>query len=569
MIIIRGIIGPGANEAGAGAQWLGELTDATTYSGHDWSVAVVPDCSHRIDSTGTGLAIHDGRVQNPASDPREWNGAYLAVHAQSGELTFTADRLGTVPVYWTRVPGGVAFASRLVDMVSWSPRPNSVGILQMLLLNQPLGVRTLLENVALLPPASQVTLTADGVQSQTRYWEPTVSSEPPGNLDAWIEEGAEVLEKANHRARNTAQDGRVAWPVTGGFDSRCNLGVSRSLIQPDDLLFHVVDLGNFELPAARQIASYLDRPLHIMDAAPWMRNVADFDIGLDNGEFNVGHWRLVGPCRELMDAHACRVTVDGFLQGILLNPAMFFKEGTVDDVRERQLRLFQYRMQRLAIPRDHSMLETAREASAADYPVSVDGLSASQRYIFENRSRRMVYGIVRLNQNYVDVRTPGLDTELLDFVIRVPWELRKHARLYRKIINRVDPRLASIVHDKTGLPVNAEKPLSRRKFLVKRLRYYVNRVWPGKPLFRGKETRFETLVRTDAAFREEVCALLRQSHWLTEALQTDPVAMLDAQKAAYGEIDPDCVGAMVNIALLEKQARSAMVQDAASRVATA
>lgn len=536
--------------------WLQALGPHQRLAGKQWALAVVPDRSHRVLETDQGAIIHDGRVQGWHADPLAWNGAFLALQDSTHGLRILTDRLGTVPVFWTRTGGGIAFASRLVDLLALQDmNPDPVGVLQMILLDQPLADRSLLDGVALLPPASDAVLGSGGLQRAERYWIPEVAPGSAAALTPWIDEGVTVLDAANRRAAASAAPGPVAWPVTGGFDSRCNIGVSRSRIQPEDVLFHVRDLGDVELPAARQLASHFGMPLQVFEAADSMRQAHCFDVAEDSGDLNVAHWSLLEAARLLNGTYGCQTMIDGFLQGILLNPAMFFREGPVDRVRDRQLKLARYRAEYLGMPADSRLLGRVMEASAADYPAARDGLSASQRYIMENRSRRMVHGLVRLNQNYLDVRTPGIDSELLDFVMRVPWELRKHARLYRRIIAAVDPTLAEIPHDKTGRPLLAPPPRRPGRRVIRRLRYYANRAWPGPPLFPGKETRFEYLARKDKAYRTELYTLLRSSEWLPHVLGNDPVRMLEHQRRRCGFIT-DCLGGMLNVALLEQYARA-------------
>lgn len=551
MIVLRGVVGRGAGSSPWGAA-QGEV-----FAGEGWRFELAGDASTRLIRLDGGVLIHDGRVDEPVPAAAARNGAWLEVRWDAPEaLGFCADRLGTVPVYWGVRDGQAWFSTRLVDLVGCGfGDPDPLGIMQMVMLNQATGTRTVVAGVSLMPCATSLTLRAAGAQVHDRYWAPSISDEPVDDARRWIDEGVSVIRAANRRAIETALPGKVAWPLTGGLDSRCNSGCCADLIGADDLFFHVDDMGDFELPIARKLARVYGREVREFKSEPWMRNAPETDLALDSGDFNVGHWRLAGTARTLAQDHGCRVTVDGFLQGILMNPAMFFHEGSVDHARARCFSMASFRAERFMLPREHPVFARFREDYEDSFPTQGGGLGASQQFIMENRSRRMVYGIVRLNANYLDVRTPGLDTAFIDYAMRLPWYLRKGARAYKEIIGVIDPRLAAIEHDKTGLPLSAGPGLSRRRKASKFFTYYVNRIWPGEPLIKGKETAFERLLRTDQGFRERVYQVIAASRWVGEVFGKGIVEVFERQRTSRG-LSFDGIGALLTVALLERAPRS-------------
>jgi hypothetical protein len=446
------------------------------------------------------------------------------------------------------------FSSRLTDLVRLGfDAPDPIGIMQMVMLNQPTGSRTVLADVEILPCATRMEFSANGVRNLGRYWTPYVNEEPVSNEKALLDEGAEVIRKANRRAIETARRGKVAWPLTGGLDSRCNSGCCADLIKSDDIFFHVEDMGDFELPIARELGRVYGKSVREFQSAEFMRGAVRADLDLDSGDFNVGHWRLMGTARELSEKLGFSVTVDGFLQGILMNPAMFFHEGTVEFARQRCFSMARFRAERFRIAEDDPAFARFRDDYEATFPSGRHGLDVSQQFIMENRSRRMVFGIVRLNGNFLDVRTPGMDSEFIDYAMRLPWELRKGAVGYKKIIEIIDTRLAAVAHDKTGLPLTAGAAVAKSRKVSKLLTYYVNRVWPGKPLLKGKETAFEKLLRTDTEFRNDAYAVISSSSWVREVFGKDVVSVLEQQRTNRG-LSFDGLGALLTIGLLERYA---------------
>lgn len=515
------------------------------------------DKSYQVTCKTGALLFHDGRISNGESGPLARNGSWLEIAFGDGEsITLTSDRLGSIPLYWGVRDGRAFFASRLIDMVQFGfQAPDPIGIMQFVLQNHSNWQRTVLAGVSLMPPASNVRLSPNGSESVERYWTPTANESSVTDSSSLLDEGIEVIRSANRRALETAQAGRFAWPLTGGLDSRCNVACCIDMLQEDDLFFHVEDLGDYELPIARQIAATLDRSLVEFDASDWMSDVSSFDLNLDSGDFNVGHWRLAGASKVLAQEHGCRATMDGFLQGILMNPAMFLHPVGMQEACDKRFALARYRAQKLEMDTDSPTFKAFTDDFLQRYPCGRHGLDASQQYIMENRSRRMVFGIVRLNANHLDVRTPGLDNEFIDYATRLPWGLRKDARIYKQIITAINPALGAIKHDKTGLPVSAGPGLARSRKLAKLFRYYSNRLLPSSLRRPEKETAFERLLRTNDGFRNSVFRIIGHSEWIREVFGSGMVDLFERQHAGRGMQD-DCIGAMLTIALLEKSGRS-------------
>lgn len=549
MLVIRGVIGECADEL----PWGLRADGLNAFQGGGWRFEVGLDKTYRLLETAGLVVIHDGRIGACMGDPLALNGSWLVLQPRlDGGLNFVSDRIGTVPIYWGHKDGRAYFSTRLVDLVDVGFRdPDPIGCYQYVLQNQPNWERTVLEGVSLIPPAGRFVLKSDSVTNGGRYWQPTVNDSPEENGERWREEGAEIIRRANDCAIRSAVEGPVAWPLTGGLDSRCNTGCCESYVKDSDRFFHVEDMGEYELPIARQLARVFGHTVQVFHSDDWMRKTPAFDIGMDSGDFNVGHWRLAGAAQELARTSGCVSTVDGFLQGILMNPAMFFHEGTVESTRDRRFGTPMFRAKLFEMNTETPTFRAFREDYMERFPGGRHALDASQQYIMENRSRRMVFGIVRLNGNFLDVRTPGLDIDFIDYAMRLPWGLRKGARVYKEIIGLINPRLAAIKHDKTGLPVSAGPAVARSRKVMKFVRYYVNRVWPGGGLIIEKQTGFERLLRTEPVFRQQVYDAIGGSRWVREVFGNDMVGVLERQRTGRG-YSFDGIGAMLTMALLER-----------------
>lgn len=549
MIGIRGVVlGAGVESGAAARKWVYNLGGVTRSWGMS-ELAIRTDWTYQLAESAEGLLIHDGRAPEWREDPLAWNGSFLALAPGSAGWRIWTDRLGTIPLFWARIDGGTIVSSRLADLLEFQDFvPDPIGILQAVMLNHPLGQRTVLASASLASPASVLEVAPDGVRENGRYWKPTVQLEDP-TADQ-LEQGMTALQAASDRALAGCA-GPMAWPVTGGADSRCCLALNRHRLGDDDTFFHVAELGRTELPLARAVARRLGRELELYDPSASIRSCAEADVRGEAGELHVGQWFLEPAAGELRRKFGCEHVVDGYLLDSLLKPSMI-RQGTANEVREQLLRWARFRLQRFHMADDRRARDLL-DATAAEYPTAGNGMAASQRYALENRSRRMVFGHARLQGNHLDVRTPGLDTELIDFAMALPWSSRKNGSLYRRIIGALAPDLARIPHDRTGLPLTSDKSDSKQARLRSRARYYVNRLLPGPDRFVGRESRFERYLRSDAEFRREIYTSVRRSEWLAEAIGGDPVAALERQRRT-GRILSDCLGNMLHVALLERYA---------------
>lgn len=163
---------------------------------------------------------------------------------------------------------------------------------------------------------------------------------------------------------------------------------------------------------------------------------------------------------------------------------------------------------------------------------------------------------MRLNQNYLDVRTPGLDHELIDFALALPRNLRQNALLYRHIINRLDPALARIRYDKSGLPVMDLRKRSWLRRLRGPLMRNLNHLLPDRRFLRESETNFSRLLRESADFRAQLDAHVSASSWARALFGERIIPRLEAQRRKGRPVD-DMVGALVTLAALEAQGRLA------------
>lgn len=493
------------------------------------SVTIRTDASHRITHYRNRIAVHDGRLTGEALRGQvAGNGAFLILEYPDGPdapLIIHMDRLGTIPVYYGRRNGRVSFASRLpVLLEAGFDSPDPIGATQMMLCGYPLGSRSLLEGVSLAPPASKLRIQPNGSVTAERYWRAVPN---PDDGPVAPELADELLDRLQAAHRRAIPDGRdLAMPITGGLDSRINLALCGDRLSTA-FLFHIGLPGDPEGPIARRIASVLGLSMAELKLKPDTLSVTweRFAEG-ETGELSPEQLWLGGVGSFVHRSAPGRTLLDGYLQDALLNPRMVTEQA--QEQRETAIWLARRRWE--AVGKDNGDPLLAQALGSIDAAFGLPGapspLASSQRFYFENRSRRFVFGAARLAQNHIAVATPALDSGLMDYALALPWSARRHGPLYRALIIRLAPSLGEVAYDKTGRPLKQGLRVTRRRHLAKTLYRGLDRLWPSRPLLRTAPSPMRLLLGGRETIAR-VRTLLNRSEWVAALAGTSGCDVLE------------------------------------------
>ena len=514
------------------------------------------DSTYRVTISPSGIVFHDGRAEAYAGRPDKLNGSYLAMCPVCEDgwpgLKITTDKLGTVPVYFARSDREFFIATQIVEIAHRLPvRPDALGLWELVLFDVPLWDRTLLEEVKLLPPASEAWLLAGTEPRIRRYWS------PPNPRDRRALPSDQVLtEELVARLRiaqgHTIPANAAAYPVTGGLDSRINLALHRKELD-SAVLFHAYARGEPEGPIARRIADVLGKPLLLIPVLEAMLGIPDIDPARHSGELHASQLWLenVGKCLKAQSPASG--LVDGYMQDVLFNPKIV-DSGTSPSHGERAARTASYRYRLIGRDPTDSLMRGLSERLLDAYGVqSLSPLGRSQRYYLENRGRKYVFGQVQLTQNYLPVALAGIDNDLLDFGFSLPWELRNGASLYRAAIIQLAPDLANVRYDKTGLPLTSRRRKSLRLGAENAARGYLSNLWRQRPFLQDSECSVDEVIRKQHGLLQQIQEILRGSEWVCEMLgnrtDVDRLIARERTELSLGHL----LSGMITIAKLEAQ----------------
>jgi len=169
------------------------------------------------------------------------NGMFaFAIHdAESGDVFMARDRLGIKPLYLMEAPGSLRFASSLPALTHTTQADMLVDPIAlhhyMTFHSVVPAPRTILEQVRKLPPATRLTVRANGERVQEVYWKPRfrrLNGDGRASFGEWRERVGDALDRAV-RLRTTG-DVPVGALLSGGLDSSLIVGLLARLI-PDNL----------------------------------------------------------------------------------------------------------------------------------------------------------------------------------------------------------------------------------------------------------------------------------------------------------------------------------------------
>lgn len=156
--------------------------------------------------------------------------AFALTERDTGKLVLGRDRLGIKPLYIADVDGGVRFASSLPALVAAGGVDTSIDPVALhhymtfhAVVPAP---HTLFRGVRKLPPATVLTIDADGTRRERRYWAPIFDPRPEEahlSFDDWQERVLAALRLAVER--RLVADVPVGVLLSGGVDSSLVVGL--------------------------------------------------------------------------------------------------------------------------------------------------------------------------------------------------------------------------------------------------------------------------------------------------------------------------------------------------------
>ncbi len=395
------------------------------------------------------------------------NGAFVIAiwDKTQRRLLIANDRFGLQSLCYVRLGSGLLFAERAIaflDYPEFTPQPDLVGMAQYLTFEHPLGDRTLLDGVKLLPPASLLTW-HDGHLALRTYWEFQYPDQCPHRSEA------ELIEAWAHYFRQAVErqirgKDAIGVMLSGGMDSRAVLAAIGRRSSPVHTFTFGIP-GSDDDHLAREVARIGGARHHFFELRPdYLLHVAEEGVRLTDGMKSCIHMHALAPLRQVVN-HA-QVLYTGSLGDSLMGThltrdmlTIHDRDALAEELFRRYSRAFR-ETELAALLTDTLYTQIQGEAFKSFRGMlgqSQARLSANIREHYSIRQddrRRILEGQRQLRSQAV-VRTPFYDNDLVDFMLTVPPGWRLEGYLYKRAFAKAFPELAKVPLESTGLPLTA------------------------------------------------------------------------------------------------------------------
>ncbi len=378
------------------------------------------------------------------------------------QLIIGTDRHGLKPLYYFWNDGILLFASELKAILKTTARRPEIeprAVAEFFTLNQLLGTETFFKGIHLLSPASTLEF-YQGDISLKKYWDYTYHEDFARTPKPdYLEEATAILQNAVKRRLPEERPGLL---LSGGLDSRTIYAALPESAHP----LHTYTFGMKGCPDdsyASQLARIRSSHHRFFELRPAdLIHSAEQWVWITDGMCNCIHFTGVEffeTIRQQTPIVLLGLGGGEYFGESFTNPLFF----TLSD---RHLRatyfykninwLFRAAEQPSLFRRDYyhkirgvvfdevvSSLARAR----CRHPANI----IHSFFLRELLPRFIALGMV-IDGSWVVVRTPFLDNEFIDFLLRLPPRYRLFSYLERKVLTRLSPAMAQVPWQRTGFP---------------------------------------------------------------------------------------------------------------------
>ncbi len=323
--------------------------------------------------------------------------------------------------------------------------------------------RTFFREIKLLPAASILTFEKGNISIE-KYWDYSFyrqSKQDRTEADYLKEFYQKLLSAVDKRIKGRTD---LILPLSGGLDSRTLAGMVskarfggkvRALSYGHDYCYDVV--------YGKKIANALRYPHTFLPVSTdYLTRYAEKFVSLTDGTIRCHNAHLM-LFHDFLFGKKCSNVLTGFL-GDVLTGTNFNKEWIGNDENDVILKTFEISVNHLDDLKyyltndlyERIVDKTIPSIKKYFHATNTEDLFYKAHYLtLTQRQRRYVAFNIFSYEPLGNVLSPFTDNDLVDFIIGVPKEFLMEQSLYRKMIARYLPEVASAPWNKTRLPLNA------------------------------------------------------------------------------------------------------------------
>jgi asparagine synthase (glutamine-hydrolysing) len=419
------------------------------------------------------------------------NGLYIIIiwEPTLRKLLIINDRHGFKKLYYWSKGKKFIFATTIKAIIIDPEFPkviDEVGLTDFLTFGYPFEERTLFQNIKTMP-AANILIFQNGFLSFEKYWDYMFHKESDA---LWMEEYyidrlADVIKKAIKK--RLVGIGQIAIPLSGGLDSRTIVGMLYKIGYTGEVITYSFGIPNaYDVIFGKQIADNLGYPhFHVPIAPHFLVKYSESFVWLTDGMI-CSHNSKIGVNEDFLLKHNIKNIANGFIGGPLFGSIL--GPGIIGLNEEEKIIRNLYYGHAIVMKNEELAIYLRREIwnrikmqsydsfRACYYRANTENPFFKSIYVDLSQRQRKYLSFVNVDYfgEFANIMTPFADHEVIDFNLRIPATLAANRNLFKKMIIKHLPEVASAPYTKTQLPL-------KKNFLRENLPFWRwERFWEKK-----------------------------------------------------------------------------------------
>jgi len=423
-------------------------------NGHKFNIGNDPEfCLHLYEECGVDFV-------------KSLNGSFVIIifDTRNRKIIVANDRFRLRPFYYAMNGERYLFASEVKAILEDKTFRRDVcheAVADFFAFEMILNDRTFFEGIKALPPASIFTWSKDKL-SVKKYWDFEFKEDHNHPIEYYVENIVHIFRRAVER--RTKGNHRLGVSLSGGLDSRSIVAAIDKEHHPIHTFTYGVKGGD-EAKIAERVAKKLGTTHRFFELKQdFFADYVELGVRLTDGMSSCRHYHWMSLLKQI--ANDVDVVFHGLGMDIMLGgwtdigyarihrkilkaqneatlTSLVYQKLRKDGVRKVGL-LFSDEYYKKIEDLPIQSLKKALEEVKEKHP----GNKAD--YIFWRNWTRTSTSPAR--RSFVEDRVPGYDNDFVDFVLKIPPELRSEHKLYYEFFRELAPDLANIPHQGTGFP---------------------------------------------------------------------------------------------------------------------
>lgn len=450
-------------------------------SRHDFKVNNDPEfCLHLYEEIGERFV-------------EKLNGSFaiIILDLNKKKVLITNDRYGLRPLYYTKVGDKIYFAPEVKAILQdseFNKTINDDAVAEFFTFGHLLGNKTFFKEINVFPPASIFTY-QNGEFEIKQYWDFKFEENSNHSENHYADELVILFKKAvEQRMKGNHRFGVL---LSGGLDSRAVLAAIDKLHYP----IHTITLTFPNSDDSYKIAKKVSEKRGTIHKQLELRkdffsSYAEKGVYLTDGMISISNFHFISildDIKKYSDITFNGFAFDALLGGSYLNSKILSAKNNEDltniiykkDAANENILFSLFSEKYNQKIRTYPFNSLKKELN--DCKSNKSG-NKSDYFLFKNHVRRfsLLTNMVYQRSEFED-RVPTYDNDLVDFILKIPPELRYNHRIFIKFLKKLAPDLAKIPYSRSGIRADAPVFLYTlgRLMKMRRLKRYLRTITRG------------------------------------------------------------------------------------------